>query len=310
MDVTRLGKNYGYMIRGLKRITEDRYLDAGKAVVEHHFDNHEFCGQWCPRKRLTDHEKNLSERYYRNKEHDAKLYDIMNQTAARFVTLPKLKEVAHVMDTQVNESMNNTISWLAPKNKCYGGSQSLRNRVCIAVGINSLGYQRYFTRIFHALGIAMTPNIRHFLGIKERNRQKRIQKTKTKDAKRIRKEKIFEKLRNDEQVKRNERKKKFGVYRTGINMEDPEQYAWVKSPPRKRSKQSLQGIVCKHCGLTGHSRTSSRQCLKHKAPQVPENTGTAALPEGDPDDSKEDAAKDLDMHAAETLEEHLQSALC
>jgi hypothetical protein len=218
MDVTRLGKNYGYMIRGLKRTTEDKYVDAAKAVVEHHYDNHEYCGQWCPRKRLTEHQRNLSERYYRSKVRDAKLYVVINQIAARFVSLPRLKEVAHVMDTQVNESMNNTISWLAPKNKCFGGSQSLRNRISIAVGINSLGLQKYFTRLFHALGISMTDNVRHFLSVRDRHRQKRINKTKTSEHKKFRKEKVFEKLRKDEQVKRNERRKKFGVYRTGINM--------------------------------------------------------------------------------------------
>jgi hypothetical protein len=53
MDVTRLGKSYGYMIRNLKKMSEDQFIDAAKAVVEHHYDNHEFCGAWCPRKRLT-----------------------------------------------------------------------------------------------------------------------------------------------------------------------------------------------------------------------------------------------------------------
>jgi hypothetical protein len=304
MDVTRLGKSYGYMIRGLKRLaSEDLFVPAGKAVVEHHYDNHEYCGQWCPRKRLTDHEKQLSEKYYRCKTKDAKLYIAINQIAARFLTLPKLKDVAHVMDMQVNESMNNTIAWLAPKNKCFGGSQSLRNRVSIAVGINSLGLLKYFTWLFHSLGITMTPNVRHFLGVKETTRQKRIAKTKEKEFKRLRKANVFEKLRKDTIVKQNERKKHYGVYRTGINMEDPEEYGWYKSPKKKKSKQSTN-IVCKHCGLTGHSRTSSRQCLKHKAPP------DAAATVEDPVDSDEDAAKDVAMYEdavlETTLEEHLQ----
>jgi hypothetical protein len=173
------------MIRSLRRLSEDAFLDAGKAVVEHHYDNHEYCGQWCPRRRLTDHEKNLSEKYYRSKVNDAKLLCNYPTITARFITLPKLKDVAHVMDTQVNESMNNTISWLAPKNKCFGGSQSLLNRISIAVGITSLGLNRYFTRLFHALGITMMPNIHHFLSLKENKRQKRLAITKDKEHKRL-----------------------------------------------------------------------------------------------------------------------------
>jgi hypothetical protein len=114
------------MIRGLKRLPEDKYIDAAKAVVEHHYDNHEYCGAWCPRKRLTEHERNLNDRYYRHKTRDVKQYVVMNTIAERLISLPRLKELCHVMDTQANESMNITISsWLALKNKCFGGSQSL-----------------------------------------------------------------------------------------------------------------------------------------------------------------------------------------
>jgi hypothetical protein len=127
---------------------------------------------------------------------------------SRFITMEKLREVCHVMDTQVNDSMNNTISWLAPKNKCYGGSQSLQNRIAIANGINSLGLHKYYTRIFHALGIRMTPNIVHFLTVKERNRKKRIKKRKTKEQKKERNKGIFEKIHNEEVIKQKERHKK------------------------------------------------------------------------------------------------------
>jgi hypothetical protein len=53
--------------------------------------------------------------------------------------------------------------------------------------------------------------------------------------------------------------------------------------------------------LTGHSRTSSRQCLKHKKPT---DTQVLVPEEQDPDDSEEDAAKDVAQY--ETLEAHLQ----
>jgi hypothetical protein len=60
MDATRLGKNYGYMIRTLHRIPVEQYEAAGKAVIEHHFDNHDYCGPWCPRKRETEAQRKAS----------------------------------------------------------------------------------------------------------------------------------------------------------------------------------------------------------------------------------------------------------
>jgi hypothetical protein len=67
MDITRLGKNlFGYMARGLRRHPEEEWTDAGKAVIEHHFDNHSHCGAWCKRKRMTEEEKLTKARYYRD----------------------------------------------------------------------------------------------------------------------------------------------------------------------------------------------------------------------------------------------------
>jgi hypothetical protein len=262
MDMTRIGKNYGYMIRGLKRLSEDKFLDAGKAVVEHHFDNHEYCGGWCPRKHLTEQQLKESKRFYWCKTKDAKLYALLCKIiTSRFITIERLREVAHSMDTQCNDSLNNTISWLAPKNKCYGGSQSLRNRISIAVGINALGLNRFFIRLFHALGITMTPNVEHFLAVNDNNQSKKIYKCKTKDQKKVRNKRIFDKLRKEERAKRRDRKKKEGTYRTGMNLE-PDSCDESDAPPRKPWKKKARTeaqdtAVCKHCGLTGHSRAVS-----------------------------------------------------
>jgi hypothetical protein len=137
MDCTRLGKNFGYMVRTLKRRPEAEWEGAGRAVIEHHFDNHEFCGEWCPRKRQGQEERDAKARYYRSKTEDAKLYAVLNNITSRFITLDRLKEVAHGMDTQINESFNNTASWFAPKNKVYCGSESLANRLSLLPSASS-----------------------------------------------------------------------------------------------------------------------------------------------------------------------------
>ena len=48
MDALRIGKNYGYFIRSLPRLPNvDEQQQAGKAVLDHHFDKHDNCGTWC-----------------------------------------------------------------------------------------------------------------------------------------------------------------------------------------------------------------------------------------------------------------------
>jgi hypothetical protein len=91
------------MARTLKAKSEDQLVNAGKAVIKHHFDNHEFCGIWCPWKRQMAQQLSASTRYYRCKTKDAKLYQVLLDKISRFITLDRLKEIAHSMDTQANE---------------------------------------------------------------------------------------------------------------------------------------------------------------------------------------------------------------
>jgi hypothetical protein len=50
MDLNQLKKNSGcYMARTLKGKTDaEMMVNAAKVVIEHHFDEHMYCGVWCP----------------------------------------------------------------------------------------------------------------------------------------------------------------------------------------------------------------------------------------------------------------------
>ena len=210
-DIIRISKNYGYMASQLPSLPEREWETAAKAVLEHHFDCHQYCGDWCKRKCETPAERESSTKFYRKKSHkvDQKLYDDLHTILSPFSTLEKLKEIAHGMDTQVNESLNNTISWLAPKNKTYSGTNSLKNRIDIAVSINSLGYDVYFEMLFEELGIDMTPSSKKYFDEREKQRHNHASSQKTTTAKKKRNKKLYEKLRaHTEKTKKD--------YKTGI----------------------------------------------------------------------------------------------
>ena len=115
------------------------------------------------------------------------------------------ESVAHGMDTNVNESFNNTISWLAPKNKEYCGTQSLQNRLLMGIGIQGLGLLGYFRRLLSKLGIIVTPKILHFLSVKQSKRAMRIDKVKKTNIKKQRLQSKFEQLRKDKAIAKKER---------------------------------------------------------------------------------------------------------
>jgi hypothetical protein len=94
MDTTRIAKNFGYMACMLKDKPTSEYVDSAKAILEHHFDDHTYCGSWCKHKDESEEERNRLIRYYRCKEKDAKLYALLSETISRFITQERLEEIA------------------------------------------------------------------------------------------------------------------------------------------------------------------------------------------------------------------------
>jgi hypothetical protein len=274
MDIVRIGKNYGYMIRSLNlNMTDEAMTDAAKAVLEHHFDNHHYCSNlWCRRKMQTPEERLASVRYYRCKTKDTLLYNALLNVLSRFLTVENLREVAHGLDTQMNESFNNSASWMAPKNKVYCGSGSLTNRISMALGINALGSEAYFTRLYACLGITMTPNVIHAFKTKGDQRLLRLQKMKTREAKTNRRKRKNELLANEERKARAERAKREGNYRSGMNMEEgavdgytlDELLAAAAAPTvatAATKNKRRYDVVCPRCQLKGHTTIRSKHCL-------------------------------------------------
>jgi hypothetical protein len=261
MDSTRIGKNFGYMARTLKDRDEAEYCQAAQACLEHHFDNHEFCGAWCKRKDESDESKKSSIKYYHSKEKDAKLYEVLQDKMERFCTQDRLNEMAHTLDTNMNEAFNQICTWFAPKNKVFAGTGSLHNRIAFAVGINSLGVEVFFKRLFKSLGIPLTNNVSYYLEIKEKNRRKRLAKVKTKEAKLKKNKRKYDKLAEDVKVAKMEKHKRQGTYRRGMNLDDPVDETDL--PTRTRNNAHLANIAS-----TVASRVISRSALRNVRPRI------------------------------------------
>jgi hypothetical protein len=258
MDTLRITKNFGAMARTLRNRPQCEFIPAANAVLEHHFDVHDHCGDWCPRKQQTEAQRLATKKYYRNKETDAKLYVHLKEKFARFVTMDKLEEIAHDMDTNMNEGFNNICTWFAPNNKVYAGTVSLPNRIALAVCINSMGVMPFYTKLFHRLGITMTENVDHYLQVKETQRMKQIERGKSKEGKKKRSQMKYDRLKQATVTTKMERHKRAGTYRKGMNMDDP--YGELlngkevdeRKTAAKRKAPSALGLFCEWCGSNDH----------------------------------------------------------
>ena len=303
MDARRISKNFAFMARTLQhKTTDEEILTSGKAVLEHHFDNHAYCGPWCRRKlyllqcqtiattttaaatKKTDNEDRR--KFYRDKTKDAELYKRLHSYVARFITLEALKELAHNMDTCANESFNNTASWVAPKNRVYCGTNSLKNRLSIALGISSIGTMKYYEGLFSKMNITMDDDVRHFLQVKSDSRDRRLQRTKTTEYKIKRRLDEMNKIKK-ESKEATVARAKMGVYEPGIGMTEEiddvaiaaamDEEEGNKKPPATTTgatnKRTGSG-ACK-CGGTDHQRTSSRLCPLNRKNQEPNDEEAA-----------------------------------
>ena len=226
------------------------------------------------RKTQTEEEKEASKKYYRCKKKDEKLYLLLTEKIARFITKKALIEVGHGNDTQVNESFNNSVAWLAPKNKTYGGSPSLYNRICVAIGIMSIGTLEYFSRLFLKLGIEMPRATYHALYRKSEARDTKIARSKLNETKKKRMQNEYDKLKeqNDQAIK--ERCGRDGVaYLPGMGMAggyteeelgENAENGHAAANDNVGGKRDTVPKPCTACGGWTHKRITSRLCAKHE----------------------------------------------
>jgi len=277
MDVLRLATNFAYMVRTLPQQSEDNCVTCGKAVLDHHFDDHTHCGDWCSRKNLSNEEKQQSTKHCRDKERDAKLYEELHDRIERFVTKEALLEVAHGMDTQCNESFNNVVAWIAPKNKACSKSNSLKHRIAFALGVNALGVLSFYQELFLLLGIAMTSSVLHCVAAMNSYRVNKLNKQKTSEGKKRRAESHQRKLLMKTVLAKREKHRREGQHQPGVGMaagHTAEELAMSAQlfPGRRRKepdndnnkgkKKDPAMMLCKTCLELGHGLVTSKKC-KH-----------------------------------------------
>jgi hypothetical protein len=263
VDIIRLTRNFAYMSRQLKDTPKDKWPSAGKAVVDHHFDKHDGCGDFCRRKKeLAEGSlQDGKQKVYRSIEKEPELYSLVCAILADYITMEKLEEIGHGFHTNVNESFNNLVAWIAPKNKVYSGSGSLVARIAIAIGMKLAGFEEFFRRLYQTMGIAVEPGTWHFFQSVGDWKKKHKERSELTENKQKRHQKTNEKIKRYVEELRKARREN-DVYQTGIAMEADQQAitgaaAHPVTDPRPRMPTIRKACACTS---TTHQRTSHREC--------------------------------------------------
>ena len=59
--------------------------------------------------------------------------------------------------------MNNTIAYVAPKNKTWANTMSLNNNITCVVAISIFGFRKYWQMFFNLMEINMSPTFKYLL---------------------------------------------------------------------------------------------------------------------------------------------------
>ena len=254
--------------------------NASKAPLQHLCNNHDYCNsEWCGQKKAFEKGKvfrndNVSKTYLDlNNNVDRQVYDDILHITKQFSTDKMLLESLHQGNTQANESLNNSLSYFAPKNINYARSSSFINRVSVNGGIQIYGYLLFFSNVFDELGVNFSNSICIYLSKKDK--KKGIVRNIRKSREYKRKRKFQSEAKKMEEIfqDRMREEKGMGTYQSGVGV----QISTNRKKPKHQA--AVKDKTCA-CGSNTHMRRSSSKCpQRHWSPkQIDEFNRTKIVP--------------------------------
>ena len=179
-----------------------------------------------------------------------------------------LSQLLHDFLSQRNEATNRSISCFAPKDETFSSTKSLEYRVSIPIGISSVGWNEYISRVLDGIGIEPTNQTEKFLNLMSKRKDYKAEYKKRKHVMMRRREKqraiVMGQKKLDAQDRRNGT-----TYKSGVGVFGDEQQkistASNKNNVEESSNKKSSTSRCSKCFLFEHSRSSHKNCRMNKA---------------------------------------------
>ena len=140
-DVERLKQNFGHYLFGWRLFSFTDFMKYVIVVLDHHFNIHTYCGDWCKYRDVpnTEEEKRERKARFRDKEQYGSMYEVVADILNNMCTYPRMKMCYHIFSCQRNEMLNRKVSANCPKDKHFSSTTSLKNRIDLLIMRDSLG---------------------------------------------------------------------------------------------------------------------------------------------------------------------------
>jgi hypothetical protein len=167
----------------------------------------------------------------------------------------KLKMLHHNWDTNCVEGFNKLIIKFLPKDRTFSKTIENSVRIHLACCLLSIGYKRFYTRLFAKTGLTKGECAALFFWSEDKERQWRKLYRKKESVKIRRMRDLYIKLKEGRDKQAQDRMKGH-AYRTNMMMDGD---ADDIEPIRKKAKRRNDGCCC-HCGGDTHKRITSILC--------------------------------------------------
>jgi hypothetical protein len=232
------------------------------AVLEHHFNNHEFCADWCPSREGVATEAEISKLglRFRCKVRNKDMYAFMKGNHEQFMKDDKLRQLFHEYDTQKVEGFNKLLTKFLPKDKTY--CRTIENDARVHLAVGPVGYQQFYKRVFELTRIESVDDDITDLFFRSEDADKlfREQYRQKKEVKIRRMRTHFNKIREGVEKLKNDNEKSL-AYNTGMMGPGGQDEQREQEQGRRGSENKFLG--CKWCQSTTHSRITSKDCPKN-----------------------------------------------
>ena len=255
-DAERLKRNMNSALHQYKSHDFVTFKRMIWAVLYHHFDIHDTCGDWSRSTWFKNNEEELKKLHYRCKTKHSELYSQLLEIWEVYCTDESLQDVHHEWHTNKCESLNNFIAKFIPK--CYHLCRSIagKARTYLAVAIDSIGYESCYRSLLPLLQLDYDEDImqKHHERL-DKKRSTRYEYDKRPEVRR--REAVVRSIKIRENIRREYEDKKAGKsYGSGCN--DPSQKAKEKGDKKPASVNKK--AICGFCGKMGHVTRRSQQC--------------------------------------------------
>jgi len=272
---------YGACIKRNRHLPAEELSQKVYNILDHVCGKHNGCdAAWCYDLKAEEKNEvyNPPAEHRINRENDGDTYLQLKKIFDQYASIQQMEYCNHCFDTQTNESLNEAIATVAPKNVCYSNSISLYSRIALVIGIHNLGYQQFFLQLFGELQMSYN-NLSCYLNARDNKKEQRRSYQQKFDVK-VRRSKQQKKSREEVYKERVDTSYGPGVgLMAGMCSTVKETSSQTQETVGKHKKRkTINGTTkqCK-CGSSTHQRTSHKDCpMKCAGP--PKNCGERWAP--------------------------------